>query len=291
MRSARGGCARRCSPWSAATRWSGRPGQGMCESFVGRLARQKPGPVDAAPDVAALDQMLERGGHRRALAAHELAQQLVGEPQAQEMPAGVTCPQRSARNQNSTSRRVSTGESCSSAWWTDMRRAPAHPALEQRARDLRPLGESAGKRVVEHGQAHRLDHVPLHMVADELLLARVRADGGEHVALAQQLGAGLASEDERRARAAPRGRGSRAAACSPSSSGTSQMPSSKVRSRVPPTPARARRCSPPGRAVQALGPLRAHGQRCRCPRAPPSGVPLLKMRTRPTRASAVESQR
>ena len=37
------------------------------------------------------------------------------------IPSGVTRPQRSARCQKSTSSRVSTGESWSSAWWTDMR--------------------------------------------------------------------------------------------------------------------------------------------------------------------------
>jgi hypothetical protein len=68
-------------------------------------------------------------------------------------------------------------------------------ALEERREHLRPVGERARELIVEHGQVRGGEDVPAHVVADQPLLG-----GGdprlEHIALAEQLGAGVAHEQD-----------------------------------------------------------------------------------------------
>ena len=94
------------------------------------------------------------------------------------IPSGVTWPQRSARCQKSTSRRVSTGESWSSAWWIDMR---CVRRIARSSSALITCGQSRerARRTARRGSAsaHRREHVPAHVVADEAVLARGDSHG------------------------------------------------------------------------------------------------------------------
>jgi hypothetical protein len=62
-------------------------------------------------------------------------------------------------------------------------------ALEECGHHLWPGGELAGKAIVERGKPRRGEDVPQHVIANESLLGW-RDPGLEHVALAEQLGAG-----------------------------------------------------------------------------------------------------
>ena len=125
------------------------------------------------------------------------------------IPAGVTCPQRSARCQNSTSRRVSTGDSWSSASWIDMR------CVRRTARSSRVL-ITCGQRASERPNAssriaslHRHEHVPARPGRGRgpPRAARARAGPRRPRRAARSRSCPPASC---RARAAPRGPGSRA---------------------------------------------------------------------------------
>ena len=124
--------------WTCASSSGGEP----CSSHV-PSARRRCRPLSSTGASAVVD--------RRALAAHELAEQLMREVQPQRDPAGVTRPQRSARIQNRTSRRVSTGDSWSSAWWIDTRRRGAAPVRAAR-RSPAATGPARVRSLVEHGQ-------------------------------------------------------------------------------------------------------------------------------------------
>ena len=117
--------------------------------------------------------VLERGGHGRALASRPADRAARGTGAAAAlMPSGVTWPHRSARCQNSTSSRVSTGDSCSSASWIDIRcvrRSRARAARSSPAASRRASGRARSSRTASRTGD---EHVPAHPVAQQALVAR-----------------------------------------------------------------------------------------------------------------------
>ena len=161
---------------------------------LGRIAQEEPATVRPALDLAARDQLTQRGGDRRAARADHAGERAVRQAQRDDDAVGRdAAPALGQAPQQRKQAVIHAREVRDRLHDDEPLRATGGP-LDERGEDLRPLRGADRERLVDHRQAHGAERTPLHGAREQDLRVPV-LPGSEQVTRAEQLGTGVIADD------------------------------------------------------------------------------------------------
>ena len=122
---------------------------------LGRVAEQQPAAVRPALDLAARDQLTERGGDGRAARADHAGERAVRKPQRDDDAAGRDAAPALGQAPQQCKQAVIHAREVGDRLHHDQPLRAAGGALDERGEDLRPLRGAHGQRLIDHREAHR----------------------------------------------------------------------------------------------------------------------------------------
>ena len=161
---------------------------------LGRVAEQQPATVGPALDLAARDQLTERGGHGRAAGADHAGERAVRKPQAHDHAARSHAAPALGEAPQQCKKPVIHAREVGDRLHHDQPLRAAGGALDERGEDLRPLRGAHGQRLVDHREPDRAQRAPLDGARQQYLGVPV-IPGAKQVTWPEQLGARVVADD------------------------------------------------------------------------------------------------
>ena len=120
---------------------------------LGRVAEQEPAAVGPALDLAAADQLAERGRDGRAARADHAGERAVREAQRDDDAVGRHAAPALGQAPQQCEQSVIHAREVGDRLHHDQPLGPAGGALDERGEDLRPLRGAHGERLIDHREA------------------------------------------------------------------------------------------------------------------------------------------